>query len=110
MNLTLQIKNKTGMRVDKLLPELNNDWSRNQIQDWIKAGLVVANDKVVKSNYKVKLNDHIVVTEKEVVEADILPENLNLDIYYEDDDVAVVYKPKGMVVSSITRALYQYIS
>lgn len=45
-----------------------------------------------------KLNDHIVVTEKEVVEADILPENLNLDIYYEDDDVAVVYKPKGMVV------------
>ncbi|HHJ5265925.1 TPA: RluA family pseudouridine synthase [Staphylococcus aureus] len=91
-------KEQTGMRVDKLLPELNNDWSRNQIQDWIKAGLVVANDKVVKSNYKVKLNDHIVVTEKEVVEADILPENLNLDIYYEDDDVAVVYKPKGMVV------------
>ena len=40
------------MRVDKLLPELNSDWSRNQIQDWIKAGLVVANDKVVKSNYK----------------------------------------------------------
>ncbi|GAB5757007.1 hypothetical protein JMUB7522_27540 [Staphylococcus aureus] len=37
---------QTGMRVDKLLPELNNDWSRNQIQDWIKAGLVVANDKV----------------------------------------------------------------
>ncbi len=62
MNLTLQIK--TGMRVDKLLPELNNDWSRNQIQDWIKAGLVVANHKVVKSNYKVKLNDHIVVTER----------------------------------------------
>ncbi|MQI62264.1 RluA family pseudouridine synthase, partial [Escherichia coli] len=91
-------KEQTGMRVDKLLPELNSDWSRNQIQDWIKAGLVVANDKVVKSNYKVKLNDHIVVTEKEVVEADILPENLNLDIYYEDDDVAVVYKPKGMVV------------
>ncbi len=47
MNLTLQIKNKTGMRVDKLLPELNNDWLNNQIQDWIKAGLVVANDKVV---------------------------------------------------------------
>ena len=54
--------------------------------------------KVIKSNYKVKLNDKIVVTEKEVVEADIKPENLNLDIYYEDEDVAVVYKPKGMVV------------
>lgn len=44
------------------------------------------------------MNDHIVVTEKETVEADIQPENLNLDIYYEDDDVAIVYKPKGMVV------------
>ena len=54
--------------------------------------------KVIKSNYKVKLNDKIVVTEKEVVEADIKPENLNLDIYYEDEDVAIVYKPKGMVV------------
>ena len=64
----------------------------------IKAGLVVANDKVVKSNYKVKLNDHIVVTEKKWLKLIFYPENLNLDIYYEDDDVAVVYKPKGMVV------------
>ncbi|MEJ7245457.1 RluA family pseudouridine synthase, partial [Staphylococcus epidermidis] len=55
-------------------------------------------DKVVKPNYKVKQNDNIVVTEQEVVEADITPENLNLDIFYEDDDVAIVYKPKGMVV------------
>lgn len=53
---------------------------------------------MIKSNYKVKLNDLIIVTEKEVVEADIQPENLNLDIYYEDEDVAIVYKPKGMVV------------
>ena len=42
---------------------------------------------MIKSNYKVKLNDLIIVTEKEVVEADIQPENLNLDIYYEDEDV-----------------------
>ena len=73
----------TGQRIDKLLPEYHSEWSRTQIQDWIKASLV---------------NDHIVVTEKETVEADIQPENLNLDIYYEDDDVAIVYKPKGMVV------------
>ncbi|PHK50669.1 RluA family pseudouridine synthase [Staphylococcus edaphicus] len=88
----------TGQRIDKLLPEYNSDWSRTQIQDWIKASLVKVNDKDIKSNYKTKLNDHIVVTEKEIVEADIQPENLNLDIYYEDEDVAVVYKPKGMVV------------
>ncbi|MCD8820863.1 RluA family pseudouridine synthase [Staphylococcus gallinarum] len=88
----------SGQRIDKVLPELNSEWSRTQIQDWIKLSLVTVNGKVVKSNYKVKLNDQINVTEKEVIETDIKPENLNLDIYYEDDDVAVVYKPKGMVV------------
>ncbi|PTI69605.1 RluA family pseudouridine synthase [Staphylococcus succinus] len=89
---------ETVQRIDKLLPEYNSDWSRTQIQDLIKESLVKVNDKLIKSNYKTKLNDHIVVTEKEIVEADINPENLNLDIYYEDDDVAIVYKPKGMVV------------
>ncbi|WP_210140514.1 RluA family pseudouridine synthase [Staphylococcus sp. GDX8P107P-1] len=88
----------TGQRIDKLLPEYHSEWSRTQIQGWIKASLVKVNDQVIKSNYKTKMNDHIVVTEKETVEADIQPENLNLDIYYEDDDVAIVYKPKGMVV------------
>ena len=95
---TITDSNHVGQRLDKVLPELNSDWSRNQIQDWIKEDLVKVNDKVVKPNYKVKQNDNIVVTEQEVVEADITPENLNLDIYYEDDDVAIVYKPKGMVV------------
>ncbi|WP_154836651.1 RluA family pseudouridine synthase [Staphylococcus sp. Marseille-Q1834] len=87
-----------GQRIDKLLSDFNGEWSRSQIQDWIKEELVTVNGKVIKSNYKVKMNDDIVVTEKEVVEADIQPENLNLDIYYEDEDVAIVYKPKGMVV------------
>ncbi len=85
-------------RIDKILPEFNSEWSRSQIQDWIKEGLVQVNGKTIKSNYKLKTGDHIEVTEKEVVEADIQPENLNLDIYYEDEDVAIVYKPKGMVV------------
>ncbi|RIM89709.1 RluA family pseudouridine synthase [Staphylococcus xylosus] len=94
----IEDQNDTGQRIDKLLPEYNSDWSRTQIQDWIKEDLVKVNDKVIKSNYKTKMNDHIVVTEKEIVEADIQPENLNSDIFYEDDDVAIVYKPKGMVV------------
>ena len=89
---------RVGQRIDKFLSESNDAWSRSQLQDWIKEDLVKVNDKVIKSNYKVKLNDSIIVTEKEVVEADIQPENLNLDIYYEDEDVAIVYKPKGMVV------------
>lgn len=87
-----------GQRIDKLLPEFNTEWSRTQMQDWIKEGLVKVNGKVIKSNYKTKVNDKIIVTEKEIVEADIKPENLNLNFYYEDDDVAIVYKPKGMVV------------
>ncbi|OHO72372.1 pseudouridine synthase [Staphylococcus sp. HMSC036D05] len=91
-------ESQVGQRIDKLLSEMNDEWSRSQLQDWIKEDLVKVNDKVIKSNYKVKLNDHIIVTEKEVVEADIQPEVLNLDIYYEDEDVAIVYKPKGMVV------------
>ncbi|HBI7152062.1 TPA: RluA family pseudouridine synthase [Staphylococcus pseudintermedius] len=85
-------------RIDKILPEFNSEWSRSQLQEWIKEGLVEVNGKAVKSNYKLKLGDRIEITEKEVVEADIQAENLNLDIYYEDDDVAIVYKPKGMVV------------
>lgn len=89
---------RVGQRIDKFLSESNDAWSRSQLQDWIKEDLVKVNDKVIKSNYKVKLNDHIIVTEKEVVEADIQPEDLDLDIYYEDDYVAIVYKPKGMVV------------
>ncbi|WP_251516302.1 MULTISPECIES: RluA family pseudouridine synthase [Staphylococcus] len=97
-NFTVETPEDVGKRIDKILPEFNGEWSRTQIQDWIKESLVQVNDKVVKSNYKVKLDDQIVVTEKETVEADIEPEDLNLDIYYEDDDVAVVYKPKGMVV------------
>ncbi len=94
----IETEQEAGVRIDKLLPELNPDWSRSQIQDWIKLGLVEVNGKVVKSNYKTKLNDTIVATEKVVEEVDIVAEDLGIEIYYEDKGVAVVYKPKGMVV------------
>lgn len=94
----IETEDEKGVRIDKILPELNPDWSRNQIQDWIRLGLVEVNGKVIKANYKTKLNDFIVVTEKVVEEVDIVAEDLGIEIYYEDKDVAVVYKPKGMVV------------
>lgn len=94
----IETENEIGVRIDKLLPDLNPDWSRNQIQDWIKLGLVEVNVKVIKANYKTKLNDVIVVTEKVIEEVDIVAEDLGIEVYYEDKDVAVVYKPKGMVV------------
>lgn len=52
---------RVGQRIDKFLSESNDAWSRSQLQDWIKEDLVKVNDKVIKSNYKVKLNDHIIV-------------------------------------------------
>ena len=72
-NFNIIEQSQVGQRIDKLVSDLNKDWSRSQLQDWIKEGLVKVNGKVIKSNYKVKLNDKIVVTEKEVVEADIKP-------------------------------------
>ncbi|MCY1024720.1 RluA family pseudouridine synthase [Mammaliicoccus sciuri] len=94
----IETENEIGVRIDKLLPDLNPDWSRNQIQDWIKLGLVEVNGKVIKANYKKKINDVIVATEKVIEEVDIVAEDLGIEVYYEDKDVAVVYKPKGMVV------------
>lgn len=89
---------ETGIRIDKFLADTNPDWSRSQIQDWIKNDLVLVNGKVIKSNYKLRLNDEISVTEKPVEEIDLVAQDLGLEIYYEDKEVAIVYKPKGMVV------------
>lgn len=85
-------------RIDKVLSTVNADWSRTQIQLWVKDGAVVVNDAQVKPNYKVKPGDVITVIEPELEELDIIAENLDLEIIYEDSDVLVVNKPKGMVV------------
>ncbi|EEK77579.1 MULTISPECIES: RluA family pseudouridine synthase [Bacillus cereus group] len=85
-------------RIDKFVAEINSEWSRSQVQQWIKDAVVTVNGKVVKGNYKVKANDEITVTIPEPEELDIQPEDMNLEIYYEDADVLVVNKPRGMVV------------
>ncbi|MFS0688163.1 RluA family pseudouridine synthase [Sporosarcina sp. 179-K 8C2 HS] len=85
-------------RIDKVLSEINADWSRTQIQQWMKDGAVLVNEATVKSNYKVKPGDVIQVMEPELEELDIVAEDLNLEIVYEDADVLVVNKPRGMVV------------
>lgn len=84
-------------RIDKWMSE-QNDWSRSQIQDWIKAGDLLVNGQVVKPNYKLQEGDEIVVTVPEAVELEVLPENIKLDVVYEDEDVIVVNKARGMVV------------
>ncbi|MED1112822.1 MULTISPECIES: RluA family pseudouridine synthase [Bacillus cereus group] len=85
-------------RIDKFVAEINSEWSRSQVQQWIKDDVVTVNGKSVKVNYKVKENDEITVTIPDPEELDIQAEDMNLEIYYEDADVLVVNKPRGMVV------------
>ncbi|EMI9086111.1 MULTISPECIES: RluA family pseudouridine synthase [Bacillus] len=85
-------------RIDKFVAEINSEWSRSQVQQWIKDGVVTVNGKSVKVNYKVKENDEITVTIPDPEELDIQAEDMSLEIYYEDEDVLVVNKPRGMVV------------
>lgn len=85
-------------RIDKFIAGVNSEWSRSQVQQWIKDGVVTVNGKGIKGNYKVKVNDDIMITIPDPEELDILPEDMNLEVYYEDADVLVVNKPRGMVV------------
>lgn len=87
-----------GERIDKAISLLEADWSRSQIQNWLKDGVVLVNGETVKTNYKVKKDDIIIVSPPEAEPLDIQAEDLNLDIIYEDADVLVVNKPRGMVV------------
>lgn len=85
-------------RIDKVLSQWNEDWSRSQVQEWIKEGRVTVNGATVKANYKCEADDRIVVSVPEPEVLEITPEKMDLDIYYEDRDVIVVNKPRGMVV------------
>ncbi|SFD78939.1 23S rRNA pseudouridine1911/1915/1917 synthase [Sharpea azabuensis] len=87
-----------GMRIDKLLQKHFIDESRTTLQNWIKEGCVCIDDKPVKASRKVEPNEVINVTIPEPVDTTIAPENIPLDIVYEDHDVIVVNKPSGMIV------------
>ena len=88
--------NDSGKRIDKYLNE-NTEYTRSKIQKMIENGNILVNNIKVKDSYKVKENDYITIKAIEET-TDILPENIPLDIYYEDDDLIVVNKPSGMVV------------
>lgn len=87
-----------GERIDKALGSLIDSLSRSFIQKFIKDGCVKVNGSVVKASYKVVCEDEVVFVLPAAVEPDIEPEDIPLDILYEDQDVIVVNKPKGMVV------------
>lgn len=87
------------LRVDKFLSNFLERTSRNRIQNAAKAGNILVNDQPVKANYKVKAGDEVVVVmPEEPREFSVEPENIPLDIVYEDKDLIVLNKPAGLVV------------
>lgn len=85
-------------RIDKCMSMLIDSLSRSYIQKLMKEEAVTVNGTVVKGSYKVKTDDEVVFCLPKAVEPKILPEDIPLEILYSDQDVAVINKPKGMVV------------
>ena len=85
-------------RIDKVLGHHLKQFSRSQIQKWVTDGNVTVNGQPVKPKYKLAVGDQVVVSPEAPQKIDLEPENIPLDIVYEDDDVLVVNKPQGMVV------------
>ena len=87
-----------NVRIDRFLAEQLPDISRSYIQKLIKEKQIYVNGQPVKANYKTGTQDEIKIHIPELTEPDIVPENIPLDILYEDHDILIVNKPKGMVV------------
>ena len=91
-------EDSAGERVDRILPSLLEGVSRSYLQSVIKDGGLTVNGKTAKPSLKVKEGDNLELELPDAESPDILPENIPLDILYEDSDVIVINKPKGMVV------------
>lgn len=93
----LVIQNQHG-RIDKVLADAFPDLTRSHIQNLIKKNLILVNSEKIKNKYNVRSGDKIEIQDEGVQPLDLEPENIPLDIVYEDKDVIVVNKPQGMVV------------
>jgi len=102
LNLTVD-ENNEGQRLDTFLAELCKDISRSQIQKFIKSGYAKVNDTIKKPSYILKENENITFTLPEIKEIKIEPENIPLEILYEDENMAVVNKPSGMLTHPTTQ-------
>jgi len=91
---------QSGERVDKFVTDSIDDQgvSRTQVQEWIKAGAVQVDGKAAKANLKVAEGNRVVLIIPEPEEAAIVPENIPLEVIYEDSDLIVINKKRGMVV------------
>ena len=93
-----KIEEQAGNRIDKVIANLENEISRVAVQRMIDEGNILVNGKKVRTSYKVILGDVITIEKEEPKEIDILPQEMPLNIIYEDNDILIVNKEKGMVV------------
>ena len=92
-------KRQEALRIDKFLMNRLEGATRNKVQESIELGFILVNDKIVKPNYRVRPLDTIVVYETRSPESqEVVPEDMPLNIVYEDDDIMIINKPAGMVV------------
>ncbi|MBK8606161.1 MAG: RluA family pseudouridine synthase [Chitinophagaceae bacterium] len=92
-------KGQDALRIDKFLMQRIENATRNKLQRAIAMGMVQVNGKEVKSNYKIKPLDSIVIySDMSPDQTDLVPEKMELNIVYEDDDLMIINKPAGMVV------------
>ena len=89
---------ESGTRIDAWLSANVPDLTRNAAQRLLTEGMVLVNGKPPKKNYKVNAGDAVIVTIPDIAEVPLVPQNIPLDIVFEDEDVVVVNKPRGMVV------------
>lgn len=93
----MEIKANERVRIDKYVMD-NTDISRSKIKRMIESGNILVNNKKIKASYNLKLDDNIYINDDYTEEVEIKPENIPLDIVYEDDYLLVVNKKSGMVV------------
>jgi 23S rRNA pseudouridine1911/1915/1917 synthase len=93
-----EIKEEAGNRIDKAVSNLDNSLTRVAAKRMIDNGNILVNGNLVKSSYKLNSGDKITVEEEKQADSNINPEDIPLDIIYEDNDILVVNKEKGMVV------------
>ena len=96
--MEIKVENSENVRLDAYVASKQSDLSRSNIQKLIESGDILVNNSIKKMSYKVQEGDVIHINVPEAREANIKPENIPIDIIYQDNDIIVVNKPKGLVV------------
>ncbi|MCI8832886.1 MAG: RluA family pseudouridine synthase [Clostridia bacterium] len=89
---------KAGIRIDKAIGLIEDTLSRVAIQRLLDEGNILVNGKITKASYKTKLGDEIIIQKEEPRKVDIIAQDIPIEVLYEDEDIIVVNKPKGIVV------------